>query len=98
MDQRNSTQSPVISVIGTSPASRVLVSTLANYQFLDQNIKMDAAKIIDEIKLLPADEKVKVIEYIRTIPNEETVQAIDEPSDTLQRFNSVDALFSELES
>ena len=59
---------------------------------------MDAAKIIDEIKLLPADEKVKVIEYIRTIPNEETVQAIDEPSYTLQRFNSVDALFSELES
>ena len=59
---------------------------------------MDAAKIIDEIKLLPADEQVKVIEYIRTIPNEETIQALDEPSDTLQRFNSVDALFSELES
>ena len=59
---------------------------------------MDAAKIIDEIKLLPADEQVKVIEYIRTIPNEETIQAIEEPSDTLQIFNSVDALFSELES
>ena len=59
---------------------------------------MDAAKIIDEIKLLPADEQVKVIEYIRTIPSEETIQAIDEPSDTLQRFNSVYALFSELES
>jgi len=28
----------------------------------DQNIIMDAAKIIDEIKLLPADEQVKVIE------------------------------------
>jgi hypothetical protein len=98
MGRRNSTQPPVISVIGTSSASRVLVSTLANYQFLDQCISMDATKIIDEIKLLPADEKVKVIEYIRTIPNEETVQAIDEPSDTLQRFNSVDALFSELES
>tara|TARA_E500000178_G_scaffold234551_1_gene231033 strand:- start:157 stop:384 length:228 start_codon:yes stop_codon:yes gene_type:complete len=75
-----------------------LVSTLAKNQFLDQNISMDAAKIIDEIKLLPADEQVKVIEYIRTIPNEETIQALDEPSDTLQRFNSVDALFSELES
>ena len=98
MGQRNSTQPPVISVIITSPVSRVLVSTLENYQFLDQGIRMDAAKIIDEFKLLPADEKVKVIEYIRTIPNEETVQAIDEPSDTLQRFNSVDALFSELES
>ena len=98
MGPRNSTQPPVISVIITSPASRVLVSTLENYQFLDQCISIDAAKIIDEFKLLPADEKVKVIEYIRTIPNEETVQAIDEPSDTLQRFNSVDALFSELES
>ena len=75
-----------------------MVSTLENYQFLDQCISMDAAKIIDEFKLLPADEQVKVIEYIRTIPNEETFQAIDEPSDTLQRFNSVDALFSELES
>jgi len=39
-----------------------LVSTLAKNQFLDQNIIMDAAKIIDEIKLLPADEQVKVIE------------------------------------
>jgi len=69
-----------------------------NKSISDQNIIIDAAKIIDEIKLLPADEQVKVIEYIRTIPNEETIQAIDEPSDTLQRFNSVDALFSELES
>jgi len=69
-----------------------------NKSISDQNIIIDAAKIIDEIKLLPADEQVKVIEYIRTIPNEETMQALDEPSDTLQRFNSVDALFSELES
>jgi hypothetical protein len=69
-----------------------------NKSISDQNIIIDAAKIIDEIKLLPADEQVKVIEYIRTIPNEETNQATDEPSDTLQRFNSVDALFSELES
>ena len=69
---------------------------------LDQSIKitdstnMNALEIIEEIKRLPEDERGKVIEFMRHIPNVETIEAINEPTEGLPRFNTVEELFEEL--
>ncbi len=57
---------------------------------------MNAAEIIEEIKRLPEDERGKVVEFMRHIPNAETIEAINEPTEGLPRFNTVEELFEEL--
>lgn len=59
---------------------------------------MNAAEIIQEFNRLPEEEKGKVVEFLRHLPNAETQAAMDEPSEGLPRFDSVEDLFSELES
>ncbi len=57
---------------------------------------MNAAEIIKEIECLPESEKGKVVEFVRHIPNAETIAAINEPTEDLPRFSSVEELFEEL--
>ncbi len=57
---------------------------------------MNAAQIIEEIQRLSEGEKGKIVEFLRHQPNAETIAAMDEPTDRLPRFSSVDALFEEL--
>jgi len=57
---------------------------------------MNAAEIIEEIQRLPAEEMGKVVEFMRHVPNAETLEAINEPSEGLPRFNTVEELFEEL--
>ena len=59
---------------------------------------MNAAEIILEISRLPEDKKGKVVEFVRQLPNAETLAAMVEPSENLPRFDSVEDLFSELDS
>lgn len=59
---------------------------------------MDAAQIIEQINRLPEEERGKVVEFIRHQPNAETLEAINEPTEGLPRFSSVEELFVELES
>ena len=58
---------------------------------------MDAAEIIEEIIRLSEKEKVKVVEFVRHMPNAETIDAINEPTEGLPRFSTVEELFEELE-
>ena len=87
----------IVSVSGCRSISGFL-SILAKEAPLDDIENMNAAEIIDEIKLLPADEQVKVIEYVKRIPNPETIEAMNEPTDQLKRFETVEALFDDLDS
>ena len=57
---------------------------------------MNALEIIEEIKRLPGEEVGKVVEFMRHLPNAETLEAINEPSEGLPRFNTVEELFEEL--
>ena len=57
---------------------------------------MNAAEIIEEIAQLSESEKVKVVEFVRHLPNAETIAAINEPTEGLPRFNTVEELFEEL--
>lgn len=57
---------------------------------------MNALEIIEEIKRLPEDERGKVAEFMRHIPNAETIEAINEPTEGLPRFSTVEELFEEL--
>lgn len=57
---------------------------------------MNALEIIEEIKRLPEAERGKVLEFMRHIPNAETIEAINEPTEGLPRFNTVEELFEEL--
>jgi len=59
---------------------------------------MNAAEIIEEIKRLPDQEREKVVEFARHIPNAETLEAINEPTEGLPRFSSVEELFEDLQS
>ena len=59
---------------------------------------MNAAEIIEVIKRLPEDERGKVVEFMRHIPNAETIEAINEPTEDLLRFDTVEELFEELNS
>ena len=57
---------------------------------------MNAAEIIEEIQRLPAEEMGKGVELMRQVPTAETLEAINEPSEGLPRFNTVEELFEEL--
>lgn len=57
---------------------------------------MNALEIIEEIRRLPGDERGKVVEFMRHIPNAETIEAINESTEGLPRFNTVEKLFEEL--
>ena len=57
---------------------------------------MNAATIIEEINRLPNEEKNKVIDYLSRLPNAETLAAMEEPTEGLPRFKSVEDLFAEL--
>lgn len=57
---------------------------------------MNALEIIEEIKRLPEAERGKVLEFMRHIPNAETIEAINEPTEGLPRFNTVEELVEEL--
>ncbi len=50
---------------------------------------MNAAEIIKEIECLPESEKGKVVEFVRHIPNAETIAAINEPTEDLPRYKSM---------
>ena len=51
---------------------------------------MNAAEIIEEIARLPESEKGKVVEFVRHLPNAETLEAINEPTEELKRYTSMD--------
>ena len=55
---------------------------------------MNAAEIIEEIAQLPESEKGKVVEFVRHLPNAETLEAINEPTDDLPRYTSMDEVRS----
>jgi hypothetical protein len=57
---------------------------------------MNAAEIIEEIARLPDDEKGKVVEFVRHLPNAETLEAINEPSEGLARYTSMEEVSSAL--
>ena len=57
---------------------------------------MNAAEIIEEFARLPRNEKGKVVEFVRHLPNAETLEAIDEPTDDLPRYTSMDEVSSAL--
>ncbi|MCH2075248.1 MAG: hypothetical protein MK130_10445 [Puniceicoccaceae bacterium] len=59
---------------------------------------MNAVEIIEEIQRLPEDERGKVVQFVRHLPNAETIAAMNEPLESLQRFESVEALMADLES
>ena len=71
---------------------------LPNHTALKILLSMDAAQIIEQINRLPEEERGKVVEFIRHQPNAETLEAINEPTEGLPRFSSVEELFVELES
>jgi hypothetical protein len=58
---------------------------------------VNAAEIIEQIKQLPPKERGKVVDFTRHLPNEETLDAMAEPLKKLERFESVEDLFAELE-
>jgi len=58
---------------------------------------MNAAEVIKQIEQLPPEEKGKVVDFVRHLPNEETLAAMAEPLDGLERFETVEDLFAELE-
>lgn len=58
------------------------------------NSIMNAQQIIDEITQLPLEEKSKVVAFVRHLPNEETIEAINEPTDDLPRYTSMDEVRS----
>ena len=58
---------------------------------------MNAVEIIEQIKQLPPEERDKVVDFTRHLPNEETLEAMAEPLERLERFESVEDLFAELE-
>ena len=51
---------------------------------------MNAAEIIEEIAQLPESEKGKVVEFVRHLPNAETLEAINEPTEDLPHYTSMD--------
>lgn len=55
---------------------------------------MNAFEIIEAIKRLPDEERGKVVEFVRHIPNAETLEAMNEPSEGLPRFNTVEEFFA----
>ena len=55
---------------------------------------MNAAEIIEEIAQLPESEKGKVVEFVRHLPNAKTLEAINEPTDDLPRYTSMDEVRS----
>ncbi len=57
---------------------------------------MNAQQIIDEITQLPSEEKSKVVEFVRHLPNEETIEAMNEPTEGLPRYKSMDEVRSAL--
>jgi len=57
---------------------------------------MNAAEIIEEIVSLPESEKGKVVEFVRHLPNAETLKAINEPTQGLPRYTSMDEVRSVL--
>ena len=59
---------------------------------------MNAVEVIEEIKRLPEKEREKVVEFVRHLPNAETIEAINEPIESLPRFDSVEDLLKELKS
>ena len=52
-------------------------------------ILMNAAEIIEEIARLPESEKGKVVDFVRHLPNAETVEAINEPTDDLPHYTTM---------
>lgn len=59
---------------------------------------MNAEQIIAQITQLPSEEKSKVVDFVRHLPNEETIEAMNEPTEGLPRFDSVEALLKDLNS
>ena len=59
-------------------------------------LRMNAAEIIEEIARLPENEKGKVVEFVRHLPNAETLEAINESTDGLPRYTSMDEVGSAL--
>jgi len=57
---------------------------------------MNAAEIIEEIARLPDNEKGKVVEFVRHLPNAETLEAMNEQSDDLPRYTSMEEVSSAL--
>lgn len=57
---------------------------------------MDAAQIIEEIQRLPEEERGKVLDFVRHQANAETLEAMNEPTENLPRFETVEALFEEM--
>jgi hypothetical protein len=55
---------------------------------------MNATEIIEEIAQLPESEKGKVVEFVRHLPNAETLEAINESTDDLPRYTSIDEVRS----
>lgn len=51
---------------------------------------MNAAQIITEITQLPLDEQSKVVDFVRHLPNAETLAAMNEPTEGLPRYTSMD--------
>ena len=58
---------------------------------------MNAVRIIEEFRKLPADEQIKVVDFMRHIPNEETVAAINEPGDESRSFKNAAELSAALD-
>jgi hypothetical protein len=57
---------------------------------------VNAAEIIKEIARLPENEKDKVVDFVRHLPNAETLKAINESTDGLARYTSMDEVSSAL--
>ena len=57
---------------------------------------MNAAEIIEQIARLPDDEKGKVVDFVRHLPNAETLEAINEPSEGLPHYTSMEEVSSVL--
>jgi hypothetical protein len=51
---------------------------------------MNAAEIIEKIARLPESEIRKVVEFVRHLPNAETLETINESTDDLPRYTSID--------
>jgi len=51
---------------------------------------MNAHEVIEQIQQLPFEEQGKVVEFVRHLPNEETLAAIEEPTEGLPRYRSMD--------
>jgi hypothetical protein len=59
-------------------------------------MNMNAAEIIQKIARLPEIEQGKVVEFVRHLANAETLEAINEPTDDLPRYTSMDEVSSAL--